>query len=141
MRLIVAATLFAFVLGSSASGAMEIVTRCPPAHPDEPGALFFDVQLYHFGDYQVGGGLETTVSIADRRRRYMVTEMEREDFRNAALRCEYLADRSLQDRKPVIPIRGLLLRCESLEGRDVTGSGPWQLLRFWCTSRIETPAP
>lgn len=140
MRFILASALLAALFASSLSHATEIVTRCPATLPDDPQMRLHDLQLYHFGEYQIGGGLETTMSIADRQRRYMVTEMEPENFTTATLHCEYLGNGPGRNRKFVVTIPGLLLRCESLEARSGAGSRDWKLLRFWCTSRIEAPA-
>jgi hypothetical protein len=55
MRLVIALAMSAAILASFPSDAMEVVTRCPSSLAAEPGAVFFDVQLYHFGEYQIGG--------------------------------------------------------------------------------------
>lgn len=122
---------------TASCNAAEIVTRCPSASPIDGKSPIYSVDLLHFGDMALGGGIETALAIEGARHSYDLVEMEASDFRRAALECAYgeIAGEITQIVK--VPIPGLLLRCEIISRRVSAHDREWDLERYWCTSRVE----
>jgi hypothetical protein len=117
--------------------SMETVTECAPISPRDGRSPLAFVATLHAGDVPWGYP-DPDVERRGPGWRYDMNDFESAGFTSARLECVYAINRRPPLHSILLPIPGLLLRCES-EGPDPAPDETRMHGRYWCTSRIDDP--
>jgi hypothetical protein len=125
------------LVGGAYAQPMEIVTRCPPVSPTDGRTPVSHQALLHFGQVMLGDA-PVALEFETSRFAYVLEDVERDGYRNAAIECHYDDLRARRFEEIRIPIPGLLLSCDRISSVS-EGLYPYFPIRFFCISRIEAP--
>lgn len=132
------AALAATLAGGAHAQTLEVVTRCPPLSPTDGRTPVSDQALHHFGEVPLGGA-PVALEFKTREFAYVLEDVEQDGYKNAAIVCQYDDLRARRFEEIGIPIPGLLLSCDRVT--EIRGNPrEYFPIRFFCISRIETPA-
>jgi hypothetical protein len=115
--------------------AVEVTTECPRVSPSDNRTPLAFVRILHDGDGEWGYP-DADIERRNGNRLYQMNDFEASDFRKARMECIYAVNRRPPLHSIILPMPGLLLRCED-EGIDPPPDPNRLEGRTWCTSRVE----
>ncbi|MCM0020758.1 MAG: hypothetical protein NBV67_12245 [Tagaea sp.] len=130
--------LAAMLAGGALAQTLEVVTQCPPLSPTDGRTPVSNQSLLHFGEVQLGDA-PVSLEFKTREFAYVLEDVEQDQYKKAAIQCQYDDLRSRRFAEIRIPIPGLLLSCDRIT-KVRGGPYPYFPIRFFCISRIKAPA-